>query len=121
MFFCRNEIHALIYVMQFGRMDNQDQDIMKLIIGNCFRITKCSGQRVIVVVTHTPKNYITNLEWAQDWILDQSRDQNSLLHQFVNLSENFDLAISRIHLVNCKNPSDEEESGKQTQLKYISN
>ena len=88
---------------------------MKLIIGNCFNIPKCLGQRVIVVVTHTPKNYISNIDRAKNWLFAQYSDQNSPLHYFVSLSENFELAKSRIHHVNCKNPYDEEEPGKQIQ------
>ena len=100
--------------MQFGRMDTQDQDFMKIIIENCF-IKESLRQRFIVVVTHSPRNHISNFNRAQDWISTQSSNQNSPLQYFFSLSGGFEFAKSRIHLINCKNPNDEEEPGKHNE------
>ena len=111
-FIC-SRIHALVYVIKYGRMGNDEKTFMKEIVETFFQATN-QRQRLILAVTNSTDKLIHNSKFTQDWISKESVHPNSPLNYFLNEAypgENEITSKSRIYFINCKNPEEEEEPG----------
>ena len=115
-FIC-SRIHALIYVIKYGRMGNNEKTFMKEIVETFFQANNQRERTLILAVTNSTDKLINNSKFAQDWISNESVHPNSPLNYFLNDAnpgENETISKSRIYFINCKNPEEEEEPGKET-------
>ena len=97
-------------------MGNDEKTFMKEIVETFFQANN-QRQRLILAVTNSTDKLINNSKFAQDWISNESVHPNSPLNYFLNDAnpgENETISKSKIYFINCKNPEEEEEPGKET-------
>ena len=66
-FIC-SRIHALIYVIKYGRMGNNEKTFMKEIVETFFQANNQRERTLILAVTNSTDKLINNSKFAQDWI-----------------------------------------------------
>ena len=96
-------------------MGHNEQTFMKKIVETFFEANNNQRKRLILAITNSTDKLIHNGKFAQDWISQESVHPHSPLNYFLNEAnpgEDKSISKSRIYFINCKNPEEEEEPGK---------
>ena len=107
-------INAILLVVKFGRMDIKDKEIIKE-LSNCL-FEESVKKKVYIVFTSTPKIYTRNRQKATEWLVTQSKMDDSPIKDYFFMVEQ---DWNRVFFVNNLNPFEEADPEDENEVNEV--